>query len=58
MNTRCVRSWSLTAGRTCKSSVMDDLVEAVGLKEGQTSKVVVNSQNGRLRATDDDDDYD
>ena len=33
-------------------------IEAVGSKEGQTSKVVVNAQNGRLRATDDDDDDD
>ena len=33
-------------------------IKAVGSKEGQTSKVVVNAQNGRLRATDDDDDDD
>ena len=33
-------------------------IEAVGSKDGQTSKVVVNAQNGRLRATDDDDDDD
>ena len=33
-------------------------IEAVGSKEGQTSKIVVNSQNGRLHATDDDDDDD
>ena len=31
-------------------------IEAVGSKDGQTSKVVVNAQNGRLRANDDDDD--
>src|SRR5437660_10988130 len=31
-------------------------LEAIGSKDGQTSKVVVNAQNGRLRATDDDDD--
>ena len=31
-------------------------IEAVGSKDGQTSKVVVNAQNGRLRASDDDDD--
>ena len=30
--------------------------EAIGLKEGQTTKVAVNTQNGRLRAVDDDDD--
>src|SRR5438034_1229485 len=31
-------------------------IEAIGSKDGQTGKVVVNAQNGRLRATDDDDD--
>ena len=31
-------------------------IEAVGSKDGQTSKFVVNAQNGRLRTTDDDDD--
>src|SRR2546422_11056776 len=31
-------------------------IEAVGSKDGQTSKVVLNAQDGRLRATDDDDD--
>ena len=31
-------------------------MEAIGSKDGQVSKVVVNAQNGRLRATDDDDD--
>src|SRR5437773_9691954 len=31
-------------------------IEAIGAKNGQTSKVVVNAQNGRLRAGDDDDD--
>lgn len=30
-------------------------MEAIGSKDGQASKVVVNAQNGRLRATDDDD---
>ncbi len=31
-------------------------IEAIGAKNGQTSKVVVNAQNGRLRGGDDDDD--
>src|SRR2546430_17604340 len=31
-------------------------IEAIGAKNGQTSKVVVNAQNGRLRAGNDDDD--
>jgi hypothetical protein len=31
-------------------------IEAIGAKNGQTSKVVVNAENGRLRAGDDDDD--
>jgi len=30
--------------------------EAIGSKDGQTAKVAVNSQTGRLRAVDDDDD--
>jgi hypothetical protein len=30
--------------------------EAMGAKDGQTGKVVVDSQTGRLRADDDDDD--
>jgi hypothetical protein len=30
--------------------------EAIGSKDGQTTKVAVNSQTGRLRAVDDDDD--
>src|SRR5215813_6372104 len=30
--------------------------EAIGSKDGQTTKVAVNSQTGRLRAGDDDDD--
>ena len=30
--------------------------EAMGAKDGQTAKIVVNSQTGRLRADDDDDD--
>jgi len=32
--------------------------EAIGSKEGQTTKVAVNTRNGRLRAVDDDDDDD
>ena len=31
-------------------------IEGMGLKDGQTQKVVVNAQNGRLRVADDDDD--
>jgi hypothetical protein len=31
-------------------------LEAIGSKNGQTTKVVVDAQTGRLRATDDDDD--
>ncbi|WP_050423316.1 hypothetical protein [Bradyrhizobium tropiciagri] len=30
--------------------------ETIGSKDGQTAKVAVNSQTGRLRAVDDDDD--
>ena len=33
-------------------------LEATGLKDGQTSKMEVDSQTGRLRASDDDDDDD
>ena len=33
-------------------------MEAIGSKEGKTSKVVVSAQNGRLHAGDDDDDDD
>jgi len=31
-------------------------LEAIGSKNGQTTKVAVDAQTGRLRATDDDDD--
>ena len=31
-------------------------LEAIGSKQGQISKIVVDAQNGRLRVTDDDDD--
>jgi len=31
-------------------------MEAIGSKDGQVTKVVVNALNGRLRASDDDDD--
>jgi hypothetical protein len=31
-------------------------LEAIGSKDGQTTKVAVDAQTGRLRATDDDDD--
>jgi len=31
-------------------------IEAIGVNNGQTNKVVVNSKTGRLRANDDDDD--
>ena len=33
-------------------------LEATGLKDGQTSKMEVDSQTGRLRVSDDDDDDD
>ncbi|MFX6991350.1 hypothetical protein ABTI34_17945, partial [Acinetobacter baumannii] len=31
-------------------------LEAIGLKDGQTTKVVVNAQTGRLRVPDEDED--